>query len=80
MHPKYSPDFNAIENVWSLIRQRLDKTAPATLEARPEFLARLRRTVTWLNTHCKDNLLHLATNQKERATAVQDLKGARCKW
>jgi transposase len=79
-HPKYSPDFNAIENVWHRVRQRLDETAPATLETRPEFLVRLRRTVTWLNTNCREELVHLARNQKERATAVQKLKGARCKF
>ena len=29
---------------------RLEKTAPATVESRPQFLKRLQRTVAWLNS------------------------------
>ena len=50
------------------------------MEARAEFLARLRRTVRWLNENAADDVLYLAQNQKERAKEVKDLKGARCSF
>jgi hypothetical protein len=78
--PINSPDLNAIEGWWNRIRMRLDETAPAHMETRSEFLARLRRTVHWLNEHAADDALKLARNQKERANRVKELKGARCQW
>ena len=48
-HPKHSPDLNAIEGRWHVLRQRLDVTAPTEIETRAEFLSRLRRAVAWLN-------------------------------
>jgi transposase len=79
-HPKLSPDFNAIEGWWRVLQQRLHLSAPVALESRPAFLARLRRTVTWLNNNAREHGKKLCTNQKERARAVKKLKGARCKW
>ena len=78
--PKCSPDLNAIEGWWHRLRQRLEETAPDTLETRPQFLARLRLTATWMNKHWRADALHLATNQKDRARQVLDLNGQKCKW
>ena len=79
-YPKCSPDFNAIENVWHRIRQRMEEYAPEEMETRAQFLQRLRRTVNFLNDHCRDELMTLCTNQKERAEAVKKLKGAKSQW
>ena len=76
-HPKLSPDFNAIEGWWRVLQQRLFLTAPMTLEPRGDFLKRLRRTVSWLNHNARDHAKQLCTNQKARARAVKELKGAR---
>ena len=41
---------------------------------------RLRHTVLWLNMHRSADGLYLCTNQKERATDVAKLLGAKTKW
>ena len=66
-HPKYSPDLNAIEGWWRVLRERLEQTEPADFEGREAFITRLRRTVLWLNMHRSADGLYLCTNQKERA-------------
>ena len=78
--PKSSPDLNAIEGVWHLLKQRMVQTEPDSMETRPEFLVRLRRQVTWLNDNRRAQLLELCTNQKVRAKEVAELLGAKCKW
>ena len=79
--PTHSPDLNAIEGWWARLRQRLDHTAPEGVESRREFLVRLRRVVSWMNENWRDDALHLATNQKERARAVlHEVHGARTRW
>ena len=50
------------------------------METREAFIARLRRTVNWLNEHRWEDALKLCTNQKERAADVHLLKGAKTKW
>ena len=45
-----------------------------------QFLLRLRRAVTWLNEHMRDNALLLSRNQKARAADVLKLQGGRTKW
>jgi len=77
-HPKYSPDLNAIEGWWARLRTRLEETAPVDFEGRAAFLQRLRRTVTWMNTHWRLDGRELCTNQKERATEIRELHGAKC--
>ena len=46
------------------------ETAPESLESRPEFLERMRRTVRWMNEQWQEDALYLASNQKERARQV----------
>ena len=78
--PKSSPDLNAIENWWKVLRDRLDDTAPEDMETRAEFLVRLRRSAQWLNEHRAEQCLHICTNQKARAKDVILLCGAKTKW
>ena len=79
-HPKYSPDLNAIEGWWRVLRERLEQTEPEEMEGREAFIARLRRTVLWLNMHRSAHGLYLCTHQKERAGDVEKLLGAKTKW
>ena len=79
-YPKSSPDLNAIEEVWNLIRQRLESTEPEDFEDRLAFVARLRRCVNWLNERHRDALLTMCTNQKLRGKDVIKLTGAKTKW
>ena len=65
--PKVSQDFNAIENAWAILKERLDETMPVKLERRPEFIIRLKAAVKWANQHRSEQLWYLSTNQKERA-------------
>ena len=78
--PKHSPDLNAIENQWRVLRERLNATAPAEIESRADFLSRLRRTVNWLNENRHEEALRMCQNQKERARDVHKLLGAKTKW
>ena len=78
--PKSSPDLNAIEGAWHLLRQRLEQTEPDEIEGRAEFLARLRRNVRWLNEHQAEALQEMCCNQKKRAADVLQLNGAKTKW
>ena len=78
--PKSSPDLNAIEGVWSLLKHRLEETEPADFESRADFLVRLRRTVHWLNDNRSDAMPSMCTSQKERDTDILSLAGARTKW
>ena len=78
--PKYSPDLNAIEGWWRVLRERLEHTEPEEFEGREAFLVRLRRTVKWLNDQKSDDGFVLCTNQKERADDVKDLGGGKTKW
>ena len=81
-YPKRSQDFNAIENAWKELKQRLDHTMPTHLEGREEFIVRLKSATRWLNEHRSKQLLKLSTNQKERANDCLNQKppGGRTKW
>ena len=78
--PKSSPDLNAIEGAGHLLRQRLEQTGPDEVEGRAEFLARLRRTVRWLNERQAEARLEMRCNQKKRAADVLKMIGAKTKW
>ena len=79
-HPKYSPDLNAIEAWWNRLRRLLEKHAPTEIEGRSQFILRLRRTVNWMNSNCRDEGKRLCHGQKVRARAVIKLKGAKCRY
>ena len=78
-YPKVSQDFNAIENVWGILKNRLLETLPAHLESRDDFVKRLHAAVQWVNKHRSARLWELNTNQKERADErlAQKLPGGR---
>jgi hypothetical protein len=79
-YPRVSQDFfNAIENAWKLLRERLSDTLPMGLEKREAFIFRLRSAVTWLNRSRRKELWYLARNQKERCRDCLLLKGAHTK-
>lgn len=75
--PKSSPDLNAIEEVWSLLRTYLEERAPTGLESRTAFLARLRGAVAHINGSKRSSLLRMCRDQKERAKELLELDGAR---
>ena len=55
-------------------------TARMEREARSEFVKRLRRTVSWMNTHARQHGRSLRRNQKKRAAGVKKLQDARCSY
>lgn len=63
--PKCSPDLNAIEGMWKILRDRMYATEPAECESRADFLIRLRRAVHWLNEHNWEYQRYLCCNQKD---------------
>lgn len=79
-HPSHSPDLNAIENAWALLRNRLGATEPTAREHRSSFIKRLRTAVLWVNRNNKSSLVELSNNQQDRATEVIRLDGARTHW
>ena len=80
--PVSSQDFNAIEGVWKILRDRLAATLPTQRETREAFIKRILAAVAWINRNRSDQLWKLATNQKERANDCLNSvpKGARTKW
>ena len=79
-HPKVAPDFGAIENIWDFLQDRLLLTAPVEIESRAEFITRLRRTVSWMNTNARAHMRALCRNQKKRAAEILKLSGTRCSF
>lgn len=79
-YPRCSQDFNAIENVWKILRERLSDTLPLGLEKRDAFVIRLKSAVVWVNRSKRGELWYLARNQKERCRDCQLLQGGRTKW
>ena len=73
-YPVSSQDFNAMENVWFILKQRLDETMPIHLESRPDFVKRLKAAVSWAHRTRAEQLRHLCTNQKERANDCLNTK------
>ena len=76
-YPKCSQDLNAIENAWSVLRERLDATLPVAMESRDDFIVRLRAAIDWVHVHRSEQLWKFCTNQKERADEVLLRDGGR---
>ena len=79
-YPRSSQDFNAIENIWKILRQRLHTTLPLGLERRGAFIERLKSAVAWMNRAEKKQLWYLSRNQKERCRDCKLLRGGQTKW
>lgn len=82
-YPVSSQDFNAIDNAWDMVKQRLDETIPRRImEDREAFVARLRSCVQWVNRYRADDLWYISTNQKERAEECLNSEppGGRTSW
>jgi len=79
-YPRCSQDFNAIENVWHLLRVRLAETMPVAREMRDEFIVRLHSAVVFINRYRKNRIEELSRNQKVRCRECVELKGARTSW
>ena len=81
-YPRSSQDFNAIENGWKIVKERIDQTMPTWRESREAFVARLRASVAWVNRNRGKELWYLSTNQKERADDClsTEPRGGRTKW
>ena len=79
-YPRCSQDFNAIENMWKILRGRLAATLPLGVEDREAFITRLHSAVRWMNRHERKQLWYLSRNQKERCRDCVLLKGGRTKW
>jgi hypothetical protein len=81
-YPKCSQDFNAIENCWKMLRDRLHDTMPRGLETRDAFTQRLLTAVLWMNRNKSQEMWHLGTNQKERCRdcLAQKPAGGRTRW
>jgi hypothetical protein len=81
-YSKCSQDFNAIENCWKILRDRLNDTMPRGLETRANFCNRLKKAVGWMNRVKAQQMWYLSTNQKERCRDClsQVPAGGRTKW
>ena len=79
-YPVSSQDFNAIENAWKILRERLDQTLPKGVEPRDHFVLRLKEAAHCVNKNRADELPYRCRNQKERARECLDLEGARTQF
>ena len=82
LYPKRSQDFNAIENVWKMLREELWETLPQGVEKRDAFIARLHKCVAHINKHRKHEVLKFSRNQKQRAQdcLASTPPGSRTEW
>ena len=74
---KCSPDLNVVEWFWARLKQLLLENAPVKFEKRAVFLARLRRTVGWMNRNLHEELLGKCLGQHARAKEVLHRKGGK---
>jgi hypothetical protein len=82
LYPKRCQDFNAIENVWKMLKEEVWKTMPLGVEKRDAFITRLHKCVTYVNKHRRKEILKLSRNQKQRAKDCLEATppGSRTKW
>jgi transposase len=72
--PSYSPDLNPIENLWSVIKRRVEKQSPTNLEQLKKCLLD-----EWTKVE-KPLLKNLVNSMKKRCEAVIEAKGCRTKF
>ena len=71
---------NPIENVWSLLDQRLQKTEPGGFETERAFKGRVRSAVRHLNTSSLTQLQRAVDSMPARVEALIKVKGAMTKY
>jgi len=72
--PSNSPDVNPVENLWAIIKRRIEKRKPENLEQLNTFLHE-----EWNNIDI--NLLsHLVNSMKTRCLALIESKGERINY
>ena len=71
-----------MENVWAILKERLDESVPVELEGRAAFIQRLKAAQQWANRTRADQLWRFSIDQKERADACLSAtpKGGRIHW
>ena len=72
--PANSPDLNPIENVWRILKYRIGKRFPKTLDELRQYLIE-----EWDKLELKD-FVHYIREMPERCQAVIDAKGGHTKW
>ena|ERR1700722_10967282 len=72
--PSNSPDVNPVENLWSIIKRRVEKRKPSNLDELDRFLHE-----EWDKTDL-DTLNHLVGSMKARCLPLIDLKGERINY
>ena len=82
LYPIRGQDFNAIENIWKMLREELCKTLPQGVEKRDVFIRRLHKAVKHINKHRKEEILKVSRNQKKRARdcLAATPPGSRTEW
>ena len=78
--PPSSPGLNAIEGMWSLLREGIEAIESQEFEDRAASGVHLRRCVAWLNDCKGEHMLMFCTSQKVRARDVQANEGAKTGW
>ena len=72
--PSNSPDANPVENLWSIIKRRVEKRKPTNLEELNKFLHE-----EWINIDVVV-LNHLVNSMKSRCLALIESKGERINY
>jgi transposase len=72
--PANSPDLNPIENVWRVLKYRIGKRFPKTLDELRQYLIE-----EWDKLELKD-FVHYIKEMPERCQAVIDAEGGHTKW
>jgi transposase len=72
--PANSLDLNLIENVWRVLKHRIGKRFPKTLDELRQYLIE-----EWDKLELKD-FIHCIKEMPERCQAVIDVKGGHTKW
>jgi len=74
------PGSQSHRNIWALLDDRLDRTAPNGFETEKKFMGRVRAAVRYLNTEKLDDLKSTVSSMPTRVQEVLTLKGGMTKY